>query len=239
MVKAAFAAIVHLESPWTKDLSGRRNFLRLDASRRLIFCAQTNACRRTRTDADVHGRTQTDADWHGHRRTHADNADMCKIFQLHSLSKLLYVWALSLLPPHHSLPHVGSFSRSRNTVGTQSIVSETLPTNLQRSELAYSWGDTWFLNMSYWVVLAVWWSLSCVNSLHLTLSKVRLYGGRVAEAHGRMQTHANKHRCTQTHADEHKANCVRCVGGRNLKMRPGVRRLFKDLGTYYSNVIIT
>ena len=44
----------------------------------------------------------------------------------------------------------------------------------------------------------------------------------------RMETNADEHRRTQTHADKRKANCVRCVGGRNLKMRPDVRRLFKD-----------
>jgi len=42
------------------------------------------------------------------------------------------------------------------------------------------------------------------------------------------QTHMDVRRRTQTNADERKANCVRCVGGRNLKTRPGVRCLFKD-----------
>ena len=70
------------------------------------------------------------------------------------------------------------------------------------------------------------------------LLKVRLYGGRLADAHKRTQTHTDARRCTQTnaderrqtqtHADERKANCFRCVGGRNLKMRPDVRHLFKD-----------
>ena len=32
----------------------------------------------------------------------------------------------------------------------------------------------------------------------------------------------------QTNADKRKANCVQCVGGRNLKTSPGVGRLFKD-----------
>ena len=66
-------SIVHPECPWTKDASERRNFLRLDASGHLIFCAQTHACRRMRTHANE--RTWT-------------NADACKIFQLHSLSNL-------------------------------------------------------------------------------------------------------------------------------------------------------
>ena len=64
-------SIVHPKSPWTKDASGCRDLLCLDASRRLIFCAQMHADSR--------------------RRTLADNADACKIFQLHSRSKLLYV----------------------------------------------------------------------------------------------------------------------------------------------------
>ena len=46
--------------------------------------------------------------------------------------------------------------------------------------------------------------------------------------------HTDIHRRTQMNPDEHKANCVRCVGRHNLKMRPDVRHLFKDLGTYYT-----
>ena len=64
-----------------------------------------------------------------HRRTHTDeHRRMQNIFQLHSMSKLLYVLSLSL-SPHQSLFHVDSFSRFRNRVGTRSIVSETPPTN--------------------------------------------------------------------------------------------------------------
>ena len=53
--------IVHPESPWTKDASGRRHFLRLDASGRLIFCVHTHACRQTQTQMHAHGWTQTHA----------------------------------------------------------------------------------------------------------------------------------------------------------------------------------
>ena len=69
-----------------------------------------------------------------------------------------------------------------------------------------------------------------------------------SQTHGRTQTHVDAHKCTQMHtdahrrtqtnadtrrhtqmnADERKTNCVRCVGRRNLKTRPDVRRLFKD-----------
>ena len=49
-----------------------------------------------------------------------------------------------------------------------------------------------------------------------------------ADEHRKMQTNVEKHRQTQTNADERKANCVWCVGRRNLKTRPDVRRLFKD-----------
>ena len=51
--------IVHPESPWTKDASGRSNFF---ASGRLIFCAQTHA----------------DARWH--RRMHTDEHRRMQIF---------------------------------------------------------------------------------------------------------------------------------------------------------------
>ena len=163
------------------------------------------------TYTDGRRRTRTDADWHGHRRTHADSADV-QIFQLHSLSKLLYVWALSLPPPHHSLPHVGSFSRSKNTVGTQSIVSETPPTNLQCSELAYPWETL----LDSWICL-----LSGLGRTMVFIS-CRL-----------TQTYADACRRTQTHADEHKANCVWCVGGRNLKTCPDVRRS-RTFGMYYT-----
>ena len=98
---------------------------------------------------------------------------------------------------------VGSFSRSRNTAGTRSIVSETPPTNLQRSELAYPWEtllDSWicFIEWSwpydglYLMLIACIWPK--------ILSKVRLYGGRLADAHRRTQTHADERRCTQTNA---------------------------------------
>ena len=43
-----------------------------------------------------------------------------------------------------------------------------------------------------------------------------------------MQTHSDAHRHMQMHADERKANCIQCVGKRNLKMHPDIRRLFKD-----------
>ena len=42
------------------------------------------------------------------------------------------------------------------------------------------------------------------------------------------QTNADERGHTQTNADECMANCVRCVGGRNLKTHPDIRRLFKD-----------
>ena len=41
------------------------------------------------------------------------------------------------------------------------------------------------------------------------------------------QTNADERRRTQTHTDERKANCVQCVGRRNLKTRPDAGRLFK------------
>ena len=50
--------------------------------------------------------------------------------------------------------------------------------------------------------------------------------------------YADTHRWTQTHADERKANCVQCVGGRNLKTHQDVRRLFKDFrDTLYLQVM--
>ena len=124
---SAVLRIVRSESPWTKDTSGRRNFWRLDASGRLIFCAQMHA------------------DAHRRRRTHADEHR-----RMQNFSAAFFVQAVVCLglkfSSRQSLPHVGSFSRSRNTAGTRSIVSETPPTNLQRSELAYSWEtllDSW------------------------------------------------------------------------------------------------
>ena len=94
-------AIVHPESPWTKDASGR-----------LIFWVQTHADTRRR------------------RRTHADERR-----RMQNSSAAFYVQAficlgLESLSLHQSLSYVGSFLRSRNTVGTWSIVSETPPTNL-------------------------------------------------------------------------------------------------------------
>ena len=48
------------------------------------------------------------------------------------------------------------------------------------------------------------------------------------------QMHMDVRRHTQTHADERKANCVQCVGGRNLKTHQDVRRLFKDFQDNYT-----
>ena len=55
--------IVHPESPWTKDVSRRRDFLRLDASGHLIFCVQTqtHTCRRVQTQTHACRRMQTHA----------------------------------------------------------------------------------------------------------------------------------------------------------------------------------
>ena len=49
-----------------------------------------------------------------------------------------------------------------------------------------------------------------------------------ADTRRHTQTNADEHRQTQMNADERKANCVQCVGGRNLKTRPDARHLFKD-----------
>ena len=56
--------------------------------------------------------------------------------------------------------------------------------------------------------------------------KDRLDGGTLAAANMQTQMYMNVRRHTQTH--ECKANCVQCVGGRNLKTHQDVRRLFKD-----------
>ena len=63
-------------------------FLRLDASGCFIFYAQTHARGRTQTQKRACRQMQTNADKCRQMQT---NADTCKIFQLHSLSKLLYV----------------------------------------------------------------------------------------------------------------------------------------------------
>ena len=71
-------------------------------------------------------------------------------------------------------------------------------------------GLAWFLDMCYWEVLAVWWSLSCVDSLHLTEDKycwkLDFYGGRLADVHGRTQMHADARRRMQMNmnADEYR-----------------------------------
>ena len=63
---------------------------------------------------------------------------------------------------------------------------------------------------------------------HFSL-RPRGLGMRLADhAHRCTQMHADARRRTQTNADEYKANCVWCVGGRNLKTRPDIRCLFKD-----------
>ena len=66
-----------------------------------------------------------------------------------------------------------------------------------------SLGDlAWFLDMFYWVVLAVQWSLSRVDSLHLTSDK---YCRKLDFMMEGSQTHTDTHRCTQRiqmHADE-------------------------------------
>ena len=51
MFVSVCACIVRPESPWTKDASGRRNLLCLDASGHLIFCTQTHAHEGTQTHA--------------------------------------------------------------------------------------------------------------------------------------------------------------------------------------------
>ena len=83
------------------------------------------------------------------------NTDACRVLQLHPMSKLLYVYALNL-SPRQSLSHVGSFSRTRDTIGNLFIVSETPPTNLTVLWTnIFLGGLRWFLDMFYWEILAV------------------------------------------------------------------------------------
>ena len=74
-------------------------------------------------------------------------------------------------------------------------------------------GLPWFLDMSYWEVLGVWWSLSHVDSFHFTLDST--VEGPQLQTHERRHTRTYTDVCTrtQTHADNHKANCIWCVGG--------------------------
>jgi len=64
--------IVHPESPWTKDASGRRDFFASRCVRTINFLC-------------------TDAQTHARRRTLADERRRIQNFQLHFMSKLLYV----------------------------------------------------------------------------------------------------------------------------------------------------
>ena len=124
----------------------QRFLLRLDASGRFNFLVH----RRTRTLTYVD------------ERRHMQNSSAAFYVQA------VICLGLESLSPLIPLSHVGSFSRSRNTAGTQSIVSKTPPTNLQRSELAYplenlldSWicfiERSWLYDGLYLVSIACIW----------------------------------------------------------------------------------
>jgi len=105
-------------------------------------------------------------------------------------------------------------------------------------------GLAWFLDMFYWeswpydglylVSIACIWQDKYCRKLDFTVEGSQAH----TDTHRRTQTHVHARRRTQmntdkcrraqTNADERKANCVWCVGGRNLKTRPDIRRLFKD-----------
>ena len=148
---SAVLRIVHSESPWTKDTSGRRNFLRLDASGRLIFCAQMHA--------DAHRCTQTQTHARGRTQTHAKifSCILCPSCCMFRPWVSLPANPCSMLVAFQDPEIQLALDRFRNPAHKLTA----LTTSVFLGDLA------WFLDMFYWVVLAVQWSLSHVDSLHL------------------------------------------------------------------------
>ena len=138
---------------------------------------------------------------------------------------------LEYLSPPILVPCYSSFSRTRYTIGTWLVVSETPPTNLQCSELAYpceAFLDSWicFIERS-WVYNGFYLvSIACIY-LRWILLKVTLNSGRLAAANVQTQMHTGVRKHTWMNADKRKANCIQCAGGRNLKTRSDIKHLFK------------
>ena len=136
------------------------------------------------------------ADKHTQMQTHA------KFFS-YILCPSCYMFRPWVSLPANPLSHVGSFLRSRNTVGTQSIISAIPPTVLRTSISLESL--PWFLDMSYWesswvynglylvLTACIWPKVNAVES-QTSWWKARSCKDVNANAHGHMQTHPDTRR---------------------------------------------
>ena len=109
--------------------------------RNLIFCVQTHVhrcrCRRMHTDADTCSQTQAHRTWinaeaRWQTQTHV------KFFSYIPCPNC-YMFRPWVSPPTNLCPTLLAFQEPENTVGAQSIISKTPPTNLQGPELTYPW----------------------------------------------------------------------------------------------------
>ena len=139
-------------------------------SRRIWFCAQTHACKCRHTHANTDTCMQMQMHSRGRMQTHA------KLFSCSSCTSCYMFRPWVSLPANPCPMLVRSFSRSGNTVGTRLSVSETPPTNLQYSKLAYPWeaflylwicfiDRSWLYNGLYLVLITcIWPKINTVDS---------------------------------------------------------------------------
>ena len=175
--------------------------------------------------ADKRRCTQTDADTHGRMQTHA------KFFSCIPCPSC-YMFRPWVSLPANPCPMLMAFQEPEIQLALDRLFPKPCPPTYSAQNQHILGRPSLILG---YVLLR---GLLMVEGSQLQACERRCTQMHV-DVHRRTQTHADKCRCTetntdarrqtQTHRDECKANCIRYVGGHNLKTRPDVRRLeFQD-----------